>query len=58
MTQKSISSRAWAEMVLLATIWGASFVSIRIALDEIGPLTSVAWMARAADLGDLDDPGR
>ena len=51
MTQKSISSRAWAEMLLLATIWGASFVSIRIALDEIGPLTSVAhrvgWAALA-----------
>ena len=41
-TQKSISTRAWAEMLLLATIWGASFVSIRIALDEIGPMTAVA----------------
>lgn len=41
-TQKSISSRAWAEMLLLAMIWGASFVSIRIALDEIGPMTAVA----------------
>lgn len=40
--QKSISSRAWAEMLLLAAIWGASFVSIRIALDEIGPMTAVA----------------
>jgi len=29
-------------MLLLAMIWGASFVSIRIALDEIGPMTSVA----------------
>ncbi|MFT6674139.1 MAG: drug/metabolite transporter (DMT)-like permease [Sulfitobacter sp.] len=40
--QKTISSRAWAELLLLAAIWGASFVSIRIALDEIGPLTAVA----------------
>ncbi len=40
--QKDISSRAWGELILLAAIWGASFVSIRIALDEIGPLTSVA----------------
>ena len=40
--QKSISARAWAEMLLLAAIWGASFVSIRIALDDIGPLTIVA----------------
>ena len=29
-------------MLLLATIWGASFLSVRIALDEIGPLTVVA----------------
>ncbi len=38
-------------MLLLAAIWGASFVSIRIALDEIGPLTAVAhrvgWAALA-----------
>ncbi|MCX7559894.1 DMT family transporter [Sulfitobacter sp. F26204] len=49
--QKSISTRAWAEMLLLAAIWGASFVSIRIALDEVGPLTAVAhrvgWAALA-----------
>lgn len=29
-------------MLLLAMIWGASFVSIRIALDEVGPMTAVA----------------
>ncbi len=40
--QKTISPRAWAELFLLSLIWGASFLSIRIALDEIGPLTSVA----------------
>lgn len=40
--QQSISSRAWAELALLSFIWGASFLSIRIALDEVGPLTSVA----------------
>ncbi len=40
--QKSISGRAWAELILLATIWGASFLSIRIALDEVGFVTSVA----------------
>ena len=39
--QKSVSSRAWAELALLALIWGGSFLSIRIALDEIGPLTAV-----------------
>lgn len=41
-TQKSISTRAWGELCLLSLIWGASFLSIRIALDEIGPLTAVA----------------
>lgn len=40
--QKTISSAAWGSLVLLGTIWGLSFVSIRVALDEIGPLTSVA----------------
>ena len=40
--QKTMTGRAWAEMMLLATIWGGSFLAIRIALDEITPLTSVA----------------
>lgn len=40
--QKSLSGRAWAELLLLAVIWGGSFLSIRIALDEISPLASVA----------------
>ncbi len=29
-------------MLILALIWGASFLAVRVALDEIGPLTSVA----------------
>ena len=40
--QKTLSTRAWAELLLLSLIWGASFLSIRVALDEIGPLTAVA----------------
>ncbi|MEP1354909.1 MAG: DMT family transporter [Tateyamaria sp.] len=40
--QKTMTGRAWAEMILLATIWGASFLAIRVALDEVPPLTSVA----------------
>ena len=40
--QKTLSSRAWIEMLLLGCIWGGSFLSIRIALDEINPLTAVA----------------
>ncbi|MEO1177789.1 MAG: DMT family transporter [Pseudomonadota bacterium] len=40
--QKSLSGRAWSELLLLGVIWGGSFLSIRIALDEVGPITSVA----------------
>jgi len=40
--QKTISPRAWAELLMLSLIWGASFLSIRVALNEIGPLTAVA----------------
>lgn len=41
-TQRNISPRTWAELFILAFIWGGSFLSVRVALDEIGPLTSVA----------------
>lgn len=40
--QMSLSPKAWSALLLLALIWGASFLSIRVALDEIGPLTVVA----------------
>lgn len=40
--QKTISTEAWVSLALLGAIWGLSFVSIRVALDEIGPLTVVA----------------
>ncbi|WP_050929791.1 DMT family transporter [Aestuariivita boseongensis] len=39
--QKDISTRAWIEMILLGCIWGASFFSIRIALNEVPVVTSV-----------------
>ncbi len=39
--QKSLSPRAWSELILLGVIWGASFVSIRIALDTVPVMTSV-----------------
>ncbi|MBD3663146.1 DMT family transporter [Sulfitobacter sp. TSTF-M16] len=49
--QKTISTRAWLEMGMLALIWGASFLTIAIALREIGPMTVVAhrvgWAAVA-----------
>lgn len=41
-SQKSLSARAWAELALLSLIWGGSFLSIRIALDEVPFVTSVA----------------
>ena len=51
MTRKSLSARAWAELLLLSLLWGGSFLSIRVALDEIGPLTvvlhRVGWAALA-----------
>ena len=51
MIQKTLTPRAWAELLLLSAIWGGSFLSIRVALDEIGPLTVVAhrvgWAALA-----------
>ncbi|MEO0831313.1 MAG: DMT family transporter, partial [Pseudomonadota bacterium] len=51
MTQKSLSARAWSELVLLGLIWGASFLTIRLALDEISALSSVVhrvgWAALA-----------
>jgi drug/metabolite transporter (DMT)-like permease len=44
-----MSPRAWAELTLLALIWGASFFSIAVAQREIGPVTvvlhRVAWAA-------------
>ncbi|MBV0912249.1 DMT family transporter [Anianabacter salinae] len=40
--QKTLSARAWSELLLLSLIWGASFLSIRIALDEVAVITSVA----------------
>ncbi|WP_299416872.1 DMT family transporter [uncultured Sulfitobacter sp.] len=42
MTHRTISTQAWGLLMLLAGLWGAAFLSIRIALDEIPPLTSVA----------------
>ncbi|SMX50841.1 DMT family transporter [Maliponia aquimaris] len=50
MTQTSLSPRAWAELILLGLIWGGSFLAIRTALDEIGPLTSVLFRTGIAAL--------
>ena len=37
-----LSTRAWAELALLGTIWGASFLAIKLALGEVPVLTLVA----------------
>lgn len=39
--QKSLSPRAWVELMLLGLLWGGSFLSIRIALDEVPVITAV-----------------
>ena len=41
MQQKDISPAAWAQLFLLALIWGGSFLAIKIAVQELAPLTSV-----------------
>lgn len=40
--QTTLTTRTWAELFLLALIWGGSFLSIRVALDEVPFVTSVA----------------
>ena len=42
-TQTRITPLSWATMALLALIWGGSFLSIRVALEEVGVLTVVAF---------------
>ncbi len=45
----NMSARAWGELLLLALVWGGSFLTMAMALDEIGPLTivlhRVGWAA-------------
>ena len=40
--QKTISPFAWLLLLALSLIWGGSFLSVHVALAEIGPLTTVA----------------
>lgn len=41
-TQRTLSTRTWAELLLLGCIWGGSFLAIRLALNEVPVVTSVA----------------
>lgn len=40
--QRTLTTRTWAELFLLALIWGGSFLAIRLALNEVPFVTSVA----------------
>lgn len=42
MNTDRIQNSAWADLLFLSLLWGASFLSIRVALDEIGVFTLVA----------------
>ncbi len=39
----NMTNRAWAEMALLGLIWGGSFVTVAMALKEMGPFAAVLW---------------
>ncbi|WP_375690609.1 DMT family transporter [Pseudooceanicola sp. LIPI14-2-Ac024] len=41
MQQKTISTAAWGQLLLLGFIWGGSFIAIQTAVREVGPFTSV-----------------
>lgn len=41
-TQRTISLQSWTELFLLGLIWGGSFLAIRLALNEVNFVTTVA----------------
>ncbi len=41
--EKPVQAKHWAVFILLGAIWSASFLWIKIALAEVGPLTLVAF---------------
>lgn len=46
--QQRMSSKAWGLLLLLSAVWGASFLSNRAALDEVGVATTVAFRVGGA----------
>lgn len=48
MAQKQMTGRLWAEMVLLGTLWGGSFVANRFALGAFGVFPTVAFRLAGA----------
>ncbi|SLN39186.1 DMT family transporter [Pseudooctadecabacter jejudonensis] len=41
-TQRTLTTQTWAELFVLGLIWGGSFLAIRLALNEVPFVTSVA----------------
>lgn len=46
-----MSAKNWFKFILLGTLWGSSFLWIKIALQEVGPLTLVTFRTGFATLG-------
>ncbi|MFM2391978.1 MAG: hypothetical protein RLZZ437_3533 [Pseudomonadota bacterium] len=49
-TQRTMNFTAWALLALLALIWGGSYLSNRVALEEVPVLTTVAFRVGGAAL--------
>lgn len=51
MNAPTLTPRSWAELLLLALLWGGSFLAIRYTLDEVGPFWTIThrtgWAALA-----------
>ncbi|MGM0585446.1 MAG: DMT family transporter [Pseudomonadota bacterium] len=39
----TMTNRAWAELLALGAIWGGSFVTIGVAVREMGPFAAIFW---------------
>jgi len=46
--QRSLSARAWIDLLTIALLWGGSFAAISVALDGTGPHWIVAWRCLGA----------
>ncbi|MCJ8139428.1 DMT family transporter [Falsirhodobacter halotolerans] len=46
--QRSLSGLAWAQLLGVAVLWGGSFLTIRLALNDIGPHWVVAYRCLGA----------
>src|SRR5436853_6561784 len=39
----SVTRRAWTQMSVLAALWGASYMFIKVALDDVSPIL-IVWI--------------